>query len=280
MQFKKTQVMGIINATPDSFSGDGVLQVADPVEKAVEQALRFETEGAAILDIGGESTRPGSEAVSAAEEISRVVPIITAIREKTNIPISIDTSKAAVATAALEAGADWVNDVWGLQQDPEMAAVVAEANCPVVVMHNKSTPKNVSKDSKLGNRYTDVEYEDVVAEVKDGLKQLVVNANKAGISKDRIIIDPGLGFGKTVEQNLLLIKELTQIVELGYPVLIGASRKSFVGYSLDLPPEDRVEGSITVAALCVERGAQIVRVHDVKETMRAVRMVKAVLHSR
>jgi dihydropteroate synthase len=273
----RTYVMGIINITPDSFSGDGTLNERDWLTAVVNQAKRFAADGADILDIGGESTRPGSVPVTAEEELQRVLPAIMAIRQELEIPISVDTYRAVVAAAALEAGADWINDVWGLRMDEKMAALVAECGCPIVLMHNRSKPKDVAQEARLGGRYVGVEYQDLVADVIRELVESVDIAVRAGIRDEQIILDPGIGFGKTVSQNCLLIDELDVIKGLGYPVLLGPSRKSFIGYTLDLPPQERVEGTAAVVAIGIDRGADVIRVHDVREMARVARMTDAIV---
>lgn len=275
---RRTYVMGIINVTPDSFSGDGLLRRSrDWVEAAVTQALRFVEDGADILDVGGESTRPGAQPIDAAEEKRRVLPVIRALREVTDVPISIDTYKADVAAAALDAGADMVNDVWGLRMDPEMAPLVARRRVPVVLMHNRSRPKNAVQEARLGGRYVGIEYENLIEDIKRELMESVALAHAAGVPDDLIILDPGIGFGKTVEQNLELIDRLDEIKALGYPLLVGPSRKSFIGYTLNLPPEERVEGTAAAVAICIDRGADIVRVHDVRYMVRVARMTDAIV---
>ena len=273
----KTYVMGILNATPDSFSGDGVLQFDEFVEWAVAQAIQFAEDGADIIDIGGESTRPGSAPVTAAEEKARVLPIIRAVRKAVSLPISVDTYRADVARAALDAGADWVNDVWGLRMDSQMAAVVAERGCPVVIMHNRSRPKDVAQTEQLGGRYVGVEYDDLFGDILRELQASIDLALAAGVSPAQIIIDPGIGFGKTVEQNLALVNRLDRFKTLGYPILLGTSRKSFIGYTLDLPPDDRVEGTAATVAIGIDRGADIIRVHDVKVMARVAKMTDALV---
>ena len=273
----KTYVMGILNATPDSFSGDGVLQFDEFVEWAVAQAIQFAEDGADIIDIGGESTRPGSAPITAAEEKARVLPIIRAVRKAVSLPISVDTYRADVARAALDAGADWVNDVWGLRMDSQMAAVVAERGCPVVIMHNRSRPKDVAQTEQLGGRYVGVEYDDLFGDILRELQASIDLALAAGVSPAQIIIDPGIGFGKTVEQNLALVNRLDRFKTLGYPILLGTSRKSFIGYTLDLPPDDRVEGTAATVAIGIDRGADIIRVHDVKVMARVAKMTDALV---
>jgi dihydropteroate synthase len=274
--------MGIINVTPDSFSGDGLLGEGDRVAAAVAQAEAFVAAGADILDIGGESTRPGSTPVTAAEELARVRPVIAALRGRRSfdaIPLSIDTYRASVAAAALEAGADWINDVWGLRMDPQLAAVAAAAGCPIVLMHNRSKPKDVAQETRLGGRYVGVAYEDLIDDVRRELQVSIDRALAAGIAAANIIIDPGIGFGKTVSQNLRLVNELNQFKALGYPILLGPSRKSFIGYTLDLPPEQRVEGTAATVAIGIARGADMVRVHDVAPLVRVVRMSDALVRA-
>jgi dihydropteroate synthase len=259
----RTYVMGIINTTPDSFSGDGV---AGDVEAAVSQALRFEAWGADIVDVGGESTRPpgyysGAEPVSADEESSRVVPVITALAMALRVPISVDTSKAEVARRAVAAGASMINDVWGLRRDPEMASVAAKTGAPVVLMHNQDG----------------TEYDDLVPDVIGGLRGLMESALEAGIPEEKIVLDPGIGFGKTAEQSLEVLRRLDEFRGLGRPILTGTSRKSSIGRVLDLPIDDRVEGTAATVALSIAGGADIVRVHDVKEMVRVARMSDAII---
>lgn len=274
----RTYVMGILNVTPDSFSGDGILAKGDAISVAVAQARAFLESGADILDIGGESTRPGSESLTAETEMERVLPVIHALAKAfPEALLSIDTYKASVAEAALQAGARMVNDVWGLRADPDLATVVAQAGVPVVLMHNRSNPASVEVRAQLGNAYIGAEYDDLLADVQRELLDSVRLAQQAGVADDRIILDPGIGFGKTVAHNLELIRRLDEIRALGYPVLLGPSRKSFIGYTLDLPPDQRVEG--TAAAVCVgiTRGADIVRVHDVEYMARVAKMTDAIV---
>ncbi len=274
---KRTYIMGILNITPDSFSGDGLLNMPNVINQAVAQARQFVSDGADILDIGGESTRPGSTPITLEEELARVIPVVEAVRQAVNVPISVDTYRAAVARAALEAGADWVNDVWGLRMDPEMAAVVAEFDCPVVIMHNRSKPKNVAQEKRLGGRYVGIEYADLIADITRELQASIDLALKAGVRREHIIIDPGIGFGKTVDQNVRLINELYKFRALGCPILVGTSRKSFIGYTLDLPPQERVEGTAATVAIAIDRGADIVRVHDVRAMVRVARMTDRIV---
>ena len=273
---EKTYVMGIINVTPDSFSGDGILAGSEVQKKALDQVRSFINSGVDIIDIGGESTRPGSQVVSWQEETDRVVPIIAAVRKETYLPISVDTYKSEVAEAALSAGADWINDVWGLRADPKMASVAARAKAPVVLMHNRSKPAEAELQTRLGGRYIGSVYNDLIADISAELLDSVSIATKAGIEKDHIILDPGIGFGKTIDQNLELINRLNEICSLGYPVLIGPSRKSFIGYTLDLPPSDRIEGTAAAVAVGIVRGASIIRVHDVMQIVRVARMTDAI----
>ena len=273
----RTYIMGILNATPDSFSGDGLLGQGHTIERALEQARRMLKEGADMLDIGGESTRPGSEPVSAEEEMRRVLPILRELRQMTDAPISIDTSKARVAEAALEAGADMINDVWGLRLDPDLARVAADARVPVVLMHNRLTPKATSIDPALGGRYVGVKYENLIEDIKRELEICLDIAHRAGIADDRIILDPGIGFGKTVSQNLELLNRLDEIRGMGHPLLLGTSRKSFIGYTLNLPPDQRAEGTAAANVIGIARGADILRVHDVRINARAARMADAIL---
>jgi dihydropteroate synthase/2-amino-4-hydroxy-6-hydroxymethyldihydropteridine diphosphokinase len=274
----RTFVMGILNVTPDSFSGDGILQSADPVQAAVEQARGFVEAGVDILDVGGESTRPGSAPVSEEEELERVVPVVEALARNFNTLISVDTYKSAVADAALCAGADWVNDVWALRADSNMGAVIARHNAPVIWMHNRIKPATTELQERLGGRYVGVEYQDLIADIKSELMDSVGQAQGAGVPVEHIILDPGVGFGKTVEQNLELIDRLDEIGGLGYPVLLGPSRKSFIGYTLNLPPDQRLEGTAAAVVIGILRGTHIVRVHDVKFIVPLVRMTDAILH--
>jgi dihydropteroate synthase len=274
----RTYVMGILNVTPDSFSGDGLIARGDAVSVSIEQARQFLEGGADILDIGGESTRPGSEALTAETEMERVLPVIHALaRAFPDALLSIDTYKASVAEAAIQAGARMVNDVWALRADPDLATVVAKSGVPVILMHNRSNPVSVEVRAQLGNAYIGAEYDDLLADIQRELLDSVRLAQQAGVADDRIILDPGIGFGKTVEHNLELIRRLDEIRALGYPVLMGPSRKSFIGYTLDLPPDQRVEG--TAAAVCVgiTRGADIVRVHDVEYMTRVAKMTDALI---
>lgn len=276
----RTFVMGIINVTPDSFSGDGMAADESPsiAERLVDRAKNMVEDGADVLDVGGESTRPGSSPVSAAEEMARVVPAIREIRGALpDVLLSVDTYRADVAAAALDAGANWINDVWGLRMDPAMAGLVAQRNCPIIIMHNRSKPKNVSQEERLGGRYIGVSYGDLLADIKHELSEQISLGLASGIRPEQIIVDPGIGFGKTVEQNLELLNRLDELKDLGYPILSGPSRKSFIGYTLDLPPDQRLEGTAAAVAVSIVRGADMVRVHDVGSIMRVARMTDAIV---
>ena len=273
----RTFVMGIINLTPDSFSGDGLLGDGELVAAALDQARRFVAAGADILDIGGESTRPGAQQVTVDEEIARIEPVIRALAAANlDVLLSVDTYKAAAADAALKAGAHWINDVWGLRADPQIAAVAAGYHVPVVLMHNRSKPGNADLQQRLGGRYVGMQYEDLIADISRELLESVDIALQAGIAREDIILDPGIGFGKTVEQNLELVNRLGELKTLGYPILVGPSRKSFVGYTLNLPPDQRGEGTAAAVALSIDRGADIVRVHDVAAMNRVAKIADAI----
>ncbi len=276
---KRTYIMGVLNITPDSFSGDGLLgKLSSPTLSAVELARNFSAAGADILDIGGESTRPGSHPVSAQEEIDRVIPVLEALaRENLGCCLSIDTSKAAVAELAFKTGAQWLNDVWGLRADPEIVEVASRHQAVVVLMHNRSTPANTEIQARLGGRYTGIIYGNLIEDVKSELMESVSIARRAGIPDEKIILDPGIGFGKTREQNLELLDRLGELRALGFPILIGPSRKSFIGYTLNLPPEERLEGTAAAVAIGIARGADIVRVHDVRRMVHIARMTDAIV---
>jgi dihydropteroate synthase len=277
----RTWIMGILNLTPDSFSGDGLAQPGgDWVEAAVAQGVAQAGAGADMLDVGGESTRPGSQPMSLEAELRRVIPVVAELARAVGVPISIDTYKAAVARQALAAGARLVNDVWGLRMDPEMGQVVASSGAAVILMHNRSRPKDAAQSAQLGGRYVGVEYTDLLAEIKHELQQSIDLAHQAGVPDERIIVDPGIGFGKTVEQNLELMYRLDELQSLGYPILVGPSRKSFVGYTLNLPANDRLEGTAAAVTLAIDRGADIVRVHDVQPMLRAARLADAIVRGR
>jgi dihydropteroate synthase len=274
----RTYVMGILNVTPDSFSGDGLLAKENAVDLAIEQARGFIEAGADVLDVGGESTRPGSEAVNVDEEMQRVIPVISALHKNfSDALISIDTYKSQVAEEAIKAGAHIVNDVWGLRADPVLAGVVAKYNVPVILMHNRSNPASLEVREKLGNAYIGAEYQNLIEDVKRELMESVALAKNAGVAESHILLDPGVGFGKTREHNLALINRLDEIRALGYPTLLGTSRKSFIGFTLDLPPEERVEGTAATVAVGITRGADMIRVHDVKEMARVAKMTDAVV---
>ncbi|PWH15501.1 MAG: dihydropteroate synthase [Anaerolineae bacterium] len=269
--------MGILNITPDSFSGDGLLSRQEVVDAAIDQAQRFLQAGCDILDVGGESTRPGAQTITAEEELQRVLPVIEAlVRAFPEAVISIDTYKAAVAQAALQSGAHIINDVWGLRADAHMPLVAAQQGAPVILMHNRSKPANAQVLQQLGGRYVGVEYEDLLEDVKRELMESVNLARQAGIPDENILLDPGIGFGKTVEQNLELLNRLDEIRALGFPVLLGPSRKSFIGYTLNLPPDQRLEGTAAAVSVGIVRGADIVRVHDVEFMVRVARMTDAI----
>jgi dihydropteroate synthase len=274
----RTFMMGIINLTPDSFSGDGLLDDRNVIKAAAQQAALFMKEGVDILDLGGESTRPGAEFVSAEEEIKRVVPVIMEIRKNhPDVLISVDTYKADVAREAIMAGANWVNDVWGLRADPGMGKVVAEFEVPVVLMHNRAKSGSPEIEARLGGRYVGTDYDDLLGDVCGALMESVSLAHHYGVKDESIILDPGIGFGKSVAQNLELLDRLDEIKALGYALLVGPSRKSFIGYTLDLPPEERVEGTAAAVAIAIDRGADIIRVHDVGYMSRVVRMTDAIV---
>ncbi|MEL3974710.1 dihydropteroate synthase [Rossellomorea oryzaecorticis] len=256
--YSKTLIMGILNVTPDSFSDGGSY---DSVQKAVERARVMVEEGAHIIDVGGESTRPGHTPVSADEEIARVVPIIEALVKEVDVPISIDTYKAETARKAIEAGAHIINDVWGAKKDPFMAEVAAEKGVPIILMHNRM-------DNEYGNFMRDA--------IQD-LQESIALVKKAGVKDDQIILDPGIGFAKTFEQNLEMMRRVDVLVSLGYPVLYATSRKRVIGHVLDLPVEERVEGTGATVCWGIQKGCQLVRVHDVKEMARMAKMMDALM---
>ena len=262
---RETLVMGIVNVTPDSFSDGGKFFLP---EVAISHASKLITQGADIIDIGGESTRPGAEQVSESEELKRVIPVIEKIRiDNPTILISIDTTKASVAKHAIEAGADIINDVSGFSFDNNMIGIVESFNIPVVIMHMKGNPQNMQLNPK---------YKDIVNEILDFFKMKIKIAIQSGINRSMIILDPGIGFGKTVEHNFELLSRLNEFNVLELPIMIGPSRKSFIGITLDLPPEDRVEGTAAAVSAGVMNGASIVRVHDVKSMKRVVRIIEKV----
>ncbi|MBI5293390.1 MAG: dihydropteroate synthase [Chloroflexi bacterium] len=274
---RQTYVMGIINATPDSFSGDGLVSESDWVAEAVALAESQVAAGAHMVDVGGESTRPGSVPIPLEEELRRVIPVIRALAGRVNVPISIDTYKAEVARRAVAAGATIINDVWGLRMDADMGRVAAETGAAVVLMHNRSRPKDAAQETQLGGRYVGVEYGELLGDIIRELQSSIDLALAAGVKPERIIVDPGIGFGKTVEQNLELVNRLGELKALGYPILAGPSRKSFVGYTLNLPPDQRLEGTAAAVTLCIDRGADIVRVHDVAAMTRVARIADAIV---
>lgn len=276
---KQTYIMGIINVTPDSFSGDGLLSQTAWIDSAVAQGVRMVTEGAHLLDVGGESTRPGAQTVSVEAELQRVVPVIQALRQTVNVPISVDTYKATVAEAALKAGATMVNDVWGLRMDDRMAPLCADYAVPVVIMHNRSNPRDAVQTAQLGGRYIGSTYDNLLEDMTADLQISLDIAHAAAIPDEHIILDTGLGFGKTVEQNLTLLNRTDYFKQLGYPLLIGPSNKSFIGYTLDLPPTDRLEGTAATVAIAIMRGADILRVHQVKSMSRVARMTDATVRA-
>jgi dihydropteroate synthase len=263
----RTHLMGVVNVTPDSFSDGG--QFADPA-RAGEHALELVAAGADIVDIGGESTRPGALPVSVGEELGRILPVIEEVARKSDAPISVDTYKADVADAALSAGAAMVNDISALRFDPRMVEIVASRGAPVVLMHMKGTPRNMQ---------TDPRYDDVLDEVFRFLAERVGFAQEAGIGPERIVVDPGIGFGKRLRDNLVLLNRIGEFSALGCPVLVGPSRKSFIGTTLDLPVDERLEGTAAAVAVAIVGGAHIVRVHDVKEMSRVARMVDAIVRA-
>ncbi len=274
---RQTYVMGILNVTPDSFSGDGLLKKDDWLPAVVDQGRAMLAAGAHILDVGGESTRPGSEVIAADDELDRVVPAIHALRAAGLDPISIDTYKAGVAQTALEAGAVMVNDVWALRRDPDMADLIAEHGVPVILMHNRSKPQDAAFEARLGGRYTGSHYDDLIPDIQRELQESVESARRAGIPDWTIILDPGIGFGKTISQNLEVLDRVGEFKALGFPILIGPSRKSFIGYTLNLPPDQRVEGTAAAVAVSIVRGVDIVRVHDVAAMARVAKMTDAIV---
>jgi len=264
---KQSLIMGILNVTPDSFSDGGKY-----LEKntAINHALEMIDEGADIIDIGGESTRPFSDPVSLKEEISRVIPVIEGIRKESDICISIDTTKSQVATAALNSGASVINDVSAMEVDPLMVDVALKFDCPLIIMHMKGTPKNMQDDPQ---------YESLISDIKDYLLDRIDFIISKGINPKKIVIDPGIGFGKTVENNFEIINNLKHFTSMDFPVLLGASRKSFIGISLNLPEEDRLEGSLAANIIGFQNGAKIFRVHDVAETNKALIIANKIFNS-
>ncbi|MBU5425539.1 dihydropteroate synthase [Tissierella pigra] len=257
----RTYIMGILNITPDSFSDGGEYVYTDA---AISHALNMLAEGADIIDIGGESSRPGHTQISIDEELSRVIPIIRNLRNKTDAIISLDTRNGEVAEEGIKNGVNILNDIWGLQGDPEMAKVAAKYNVPIIIMHNQN-----GTDYKM----------DIILEMIDFFKKSIKIAIDAGINSDNIILDPGIGFGKTVEQNIEVLSRLQEFKKLKYPILLGTSKKSTIGKILDLPPNERVEGTIATTVLGINQGIDIVRVHDVKENLRAAKVADAIVRS-
>ncbi len=254
-----TYVMGILNVTPDSFSDGGHWNAPDAARAHTEQMLK---DGADIIDVGGESTRPGYTQISEEEEILRVVPVIEMIKKEFGAPVSVDTYKSRVARAAIEAGADLVNDIWGLKYDPDMAGVIAGTGAACCLMHNREK----------------ADYHDFMPDMKKDLQETISLAKAAGIPDGSILLDPGVGFGKTYEQNLTAIHRLNELHSLGYPLLLGTSRKSVIGLTLDLPSDQRLEGTLATTVFGVLHGAMFVRVHDVRENVRTIKMTEAILH--
>ena len=268
----RTYVMGILNVTPDSFSDGGKWNSMDRAMKHVEEML---AEGMDILDIGGESTRPGADyGMSAEEELERVMPYIEAVKARFDVPISLDTYKSQVAETGIAAGVDLINDIWGLKWDARMAQVIADHGVACCLMHNR---RAVEQRSAVDNLYG---YENFLEDVAADLAESVELARRADIGEDRIILDPGVGFAKSYEQNLAIINNLESLRMLGYPVLLGTSRKSVVGLTLDVPAEERLEGTLATTVIGVMKGCSFVRVHDVKENVRAIRMVRAILEEK
>jgi len=261
LNFDHVYIMGIVNATPDSFYPGSRIKK----DKLIDIVSKMIDDGAEIIDVGGESTRPGAEEVPLDEELNRVVPVIETIKKNFDVIVSVDSYKSKVADESLKVGADIVNDISALRFDKNMVNVIRKFDCPVILMHMKGTPKDMQK-----NPY----YEDPVLEIYEFLKERIEFAKRNGIEK--IIIDPGIGFGKRLTDNLLIIKNLSKFKELGYPILLGASRKSMIGMILDLPVEERLEGTLAITAIGVVNGADIIRVHDVKENYRAVKVAEAI----
>jgi dihydropteroate synthase len=261
---RRTALMGILNVTPDSFSDGG--RYLDP-DKAIARGVELAEEGADLIDIGGESTRPGARPVSAEEELERVIPVILGLRRARSVPLSVDTYKAEVAKRALEAGADLVNDISALRFDPAMISLVSSERVPVVLMHMQGTPQNMQERPR---------YRDVVEEVGDFLRSRVQFAVSMGVDPARIIIDPGIGFGKELDHNLALLRGIPALASLGQPLLVGPSRKTFIGRLLDAGPEERMEGSLAAEVAAVLGGANMIRVHDVREARRAITIADAI----
>lgn len=274
---KKTYLMGVLNITPDSFSGDGLMRHTNFLDEAKRVIDDYLIHGVDIIDIGGESSRPGAQTVDETEERKRVLPIIEMIRSFSDVPISIDTTKASVAYAALESGANIINDVSGLAQDQTIAEIAAQNHTPIIITHNRQG--SVAKSPYIGSYYSASDIIDTVSEVISDLKTSIAKALEFGIKKEQIIIDPGIGFGKTPQQNLSIIKNLHQLKSLGFPVLVGPSRKSFIGVTLNTPLNERLEGTASATTACILNGANIVRVHDLTFMSRVVRMTDAIMHA-
>lgn len=262
---RRTLLMGVLNVTPDSFSGDGVYH--NP-EAAAQRARQMVADGADIIDVGGESTRPGAEPVNAEEEMKRVLPVIERLAAELNVPLSVDTYKAAVARAAVQAGASIINDITGLRGDPEMARVAAACDAGLVLMHIQGTPRTMQQNPT---------YADLIGDISAYLRGSMALAQQHGVDAERIVIDPGIGFGKTLEHNLQILRCLREFQRLGRPILIGTSRKSFIGKVLDLPVEQRLCGTAAAVAIAIAHGADVVRVHDVKEMTQVARMADAII---
>lgn len=258
---QKTYVMGILNVTPDSFSDGGKHNTLD---RAIDHAARMVAEGADIIDIGGESTRPGFQPISAEEELERVLPVVEALATRFDLPLSIDTYKAKVAKAALEHGAHIINDIWGAKADSQMAQVAAETGAPIILMHNRK----------------EATYQNLIRDMLNDLFESIHLVRQAGVREDKIILDPGIGFGKTYEHNVEIMRQLERFTSLGYPVLLGTSRKSMIGYALELPVGERLEGTIATVCQGISKGCAVVRVHDVKEHVRAVKMMDLMVGKR
>ena len=255
----KTHIMGILNVTPDSFSDGGKY---NNIDKALIHALDMIQNGADIIDVGGESTRPGYTEISVEEEIERVCPVIEKIKSETDIPISLDTYKSKVAASGIQSGADLINDIWGLKYDPDMSKVIAKSGLPCCIMHNRNNTA----------------YTDFLTECMEDIKKSIKIAVEAGISHDRIIIDPGVGFGKNLEHNLMVLKHLSQFHQCGYPLLLGTSNKSVIGLTLDLPKEERLEGTLATSVIGTLNHCMFLRVHDVKANYRAMKMTEAIIN--
>ncbi len=261
---RKTLIMGILNVTPDSFSDGGQFNNS---QKAIDYALKMEDDGADIIDVGGESTRPGAKPVTIEEELNRIIPVIEGIRKKSNIIISIDTYKSNVADKAITAGANIINDISGLRFDKDMIRLASNLQVPIVIMHMLGNPQNMQNDPI---------YKDIIEELILFFRERVDLMTSNGILKNNIILDPGIGFGKTVNHNFTILRELNRIAELGFPVLVGPSRKSFIGHTLKLPPEERIEGTAAAVTAAIMNGSRIVRIHDVEEMLRVVKITEQI----